>query len=314
MSPPSSSEPKVGIVLVTYNDESHLDILFSSLRTQNYSNYRVILIDNASKDHSVAKAKALCPEGRIVELKENTGFARASNQGAAFAQEESCRFILILNNDVELDHDCLGELVSLLKSDQHLACVGPIIFRGRRSERPFIQEYGGRADYAHYAVKKNYVGRPFEPPASFPDILDVDFIMGGALLIRADVVEKIGLFDERYYMYGEEIDLFCRLRRLGLRMAVTKKARLWHDHYSADRNPKRYCFERYYSVRNKYLYFWKYGLYGGLIRSLWKDVIFTPLYYKGHLKRGQLAVIWHHYRGLLDGFRNRTGKADKVFV
>jgi len=309
--------PEVGIILVTYNDEKNLRLLFSSLKKQNYQNFIVFLIDNNSEDESVQTAKQLYSNIVVKRLSKNEGFAKASNIGAKLAVLNGCELVFILNNDVELDRDCIRELVNLIDRDRKIACVGPIVFKGtRNSGKKTIQEYGGQIDFRKYLKKKNFVNINFDDSNSFPDILYVDFIMGGALMVKAEVVNKIGFFDERYFMYGEEVDLYFRIKEFQYRMAVTKRAKLWHNHYSdsASNNLKRYYFERYYIMKNKYLYFLKFKFYKGLLLSLLKDIFFSPLIYKSYVKRGEFKIFHYHLRGIFDGIRNIRGKSDRIYI
>jgi len=142
---------------------------------------------------------------------------------------------------------------------------------------------------------------------------EVDFIMGGALMIKAEVVQKIGLFDERYFMYNEEVDLYCRIKNMQYKMKVTKKAIIWHNHYSSGNNLKRYYFERYYIVKNMYLYLLKYKFYKNLIFSVLKDIFLSPLIYKDYIKRRKFKIFWFQFKGIYDGIRNRIGKSDNIY-
>ena len=304
----------IGIILVTYNNEENLELLFSSIKKQSYQDFKVYLIDNGSKDSSVQSALDFYPDIVVEKLHQNEGFARASNLGAKIAISQGCKFIFILNNDVELDQNCIEELIKLIRKDDTVACVGPIVFRGIDQKRTnVIQEYGGHISFKKYEVSKNFMGIKISENV-IPDSLSVDFIMGGALMIKADVINKIGLFDARYFMYGDEIDLFYRMKDFNYKMIVTKKAKLWHFHYSASNNIERYCFERYYIVRNKYLFYIKNRFYKEIWLSIIRDLFYSVFLYKRYLKRGQFVVFRYHLKGMVDGIRNIKGKSESIYT
>jgi GT2 family glycosyltransferase len=306
--------PQIGIILVTYNDELNLQPFFSSLDSQSYLNFHVYLIDNNSSDDSVSRAKTLFPSIKIRKLEQNLGFAGANNIGAELAISDGCELLYISNNDVELERDCIKELVGLFNRDSELVCAGPIILKGTSAnEKNIIQEYGGKIDFFRCRKEKYLKNRSYEKEKKIPEILEVDFIMGGALMIKAEVVQKIGLFDERYFMYNEEVDLFYRIKSRQYKMEVTKKAIIWHNHYSAGNNLKRYYFERYYIVKNMYLYLLKYKFYKNLMISVLKDVFLSPLIYKDYIKRRKFKVFWYQFKGIYDGIRNRVGKSDNIY-
>jgi len=306
--------PKLGIILVTTNEEHNLKLLFSSIKRQSCEDIALYLIDNNSSDNSVSLAQKLYPSIKVKKLNKNIGFASANNLGAKVAIEDGCDLLFILNNDTELHPDCIKELVSLSQKDEQIGCTGPIVFKySQNKNRNIIQEYGGHIDFKNYKIKKNYVNQIYEKLENIPESMDVEFIMGGAFIIRADLVRRIGLFEPRYFIYGDEIDLSYRVIKKGYKLCVTKKAKLWHNHYPASDNLKRYYFERYYILRNKYLYFLKYKLYKGLIVSFIRDVAFSLFLYKGYIKRCKFKVIFYHFRGIFDGIRNIKGKSDRIW-
>src|SRR5260370_17562355 len=96
--------------------------------------------------------------------------------------------------------------------------------------------------------------------------METDFVGGGIFFINSDIFKKIGMFETSYFGYFDEIDLSYRLKVINkYKMYVTSKAKAWHNHFSNVKNNDSYYFEYYLSERNKFLYYYKYGLYVSIL-------------------------------------------------
>jgi GT2 family glycosyltransferase len=196
---------------------------------------------------------------KYILLKENSGDAKGNSIGAKEALKNGCSYIFILNNDTELEPSCLWELLNLIETDEKIGVVGPIFFYWTKEKtRNRIQIYGAHVNFKTQKTEIVAAGKIYED-LDLPDVLECDYPIGGAMLIKREVIEKLGdVFDERYFMYSNEIDFAYRLKRLGYRSFATRKAKIWHNHKWVRDNKSGWYREYYLSARNKFLYFHKH--------------------------------------------------------
>lgn len=305
---------KVGVIIVSYNQKNFLKLVFGTLSEQSFTNFCIYFVDNCSNDGSVEYAKKLCSdlklETRFFEQNENTGYTGGNNYGVREAVRDGCKYCLILNSDTEPDKECIGSLIECIESNSEIAATGPILLLGDKGARnTTIQEFGANADFRNYKIIKNYSSELFEPiEKNIPDYLQVNFITGACLMLKSSVYEQIGLFDERYFAYGEEIDFFKRINEAGFKAVVTKNARVWHHHDWSGKNKKGYYIEYYLIQRNKYLYFRKHQFYMYMVRNILKDILMYPVYLNWFIRICDLKLSLYYLKGTFDGILNKSGR------
>ncbi|HEY5125295.1 MAG TPA: glycosyltransferase family 2 protein [Ignavibacteria bacterium] len=305
---------KVGVIIVSYNQRNFLKLVFETLSDQSFLNLCIYFVDNCSNDGSVEHAKELCTEfkldARFFELNENTGYTSGNNYGVRVAVTDGCKYCLILNSDTELDRDCIKLLIECLESEPGIAATGPILLLGNKGNRyTTIQEFGANVDFRNYKIKKNYSSELFEQIGkNIPDYLQVNFITGACIMFSSSVYEQIGLFDEKYFAYGEEIDFFKKVNDIGLKVFVTKKAIVWHHHDWSGKNKKGYYIEYYLIQRNKYLYFQKHRLYKYMLQNILKDILMYPIYLRWFIRVCDFKLSLYYLKGTFDGLLNRSGR------
>lgn len=209
----------VSIVLVNYNGLDHLAPCLESLKRLEYPADRVevILVDNASVDGSVAWLRTEWPEVRVIANDSNVGFSRACNQGVAAAKGE---YVAFLNNDMRVDPRWLAELLEVASRDEAVACVGSLVMNWDGTE----VEFSGRHDDP---FSLSYEGESDAQPTHSSDTYSL-FVSGGAMLIRKSDFIEAGGFDQRYFMYHEDVDLCWRLWVLGKRCCVATRSVVFH--------------------------------------------------------------------------------------
>ena len=304
---------KVGIIMVSYNQKGFLDVLFETVSCQSFKSFCIYFVDNGSTDGSVEYARELISrlnlDARFFELTENTGYTGGNNFGVEEAVHDGCEYCLILNSDTELAPDCIEILVECIESTPGIAATGPILLLGKKDDHnTAIQELGAVANFRNYIIKKNYSSELYEQTREkIPDYLQVNFLTGACILIKSAVYIKIGLFDDRYFAYGEEIDLFKRIHEAGFKVLATKKARVWHHHDWSGKNKKGYYREYYLIQRNKYLYFKKHHLHKELIINLLKETAHSPMTLKWFIRICDFRLFIFYIKGTIAGLRNQSG-------
>jgi GT2 family glycosyltransferase len=213
----------IHIVTVLYNSAAVLDRFIASLTAQRHVGWRLIAIDNASRDGCADRLAALA-DPRIVVLRNasNTGFARATNRGLRHALEEGGEFVVLMNNDVEFAPDFLGDFLAARRTLDAQAITPRIAYLRSPDEAWYA---GGHFD-SSWIFKS--VHEESDPPDA-PDVRTVDFASGCCLGLTRAVLERVGLLDERFFVYWEDTDYCLRLRAAGIPIHYLRRLTLLHD-------------------------------------------------------------------------------------
>lgn len=251
----ASHDPLVSVVVVNYNGRHLLEDCFRSLTQQTYRNYEIILVDNGSKDDSISFMKEHYPDVRIVQLSSNTGFAGGANAGIRTSNGE---YILTLNNDTIADAHLVEEIVQPMRSDTRVGMCGAKMFlpEGRINSTGICISRSGAAwnrgmgemDHGQYEVEEEIFG-----PCA------------GAALYRRSMLDEIGLFDEDFFLYMEDVDLAFRGRLAGWKCIYVPTSRVLHIH-GGTAVPES-AVAVYYVNRNRIWYVVKNFPVGTLITS-----------------------------------------------
>ncbi len=210
--------PKVFIVILNYNGLEVLQKCLTSVFKIDYPNFEIILVDNNSLDGSLEMAKTNFSKAIFIKNEENLGFAAGNNVGIKFALERTADFILLLNNDVEVEKNFLTQLLDSVAENKKIGIASPVIFDGQTREIWFS---GGHIDWWRLKTihEKNIRTEAF---------FNSDFITGCAMLIRAEVFQKAGLLDEDFFLYWEDADFSLKSRRAGFQNVVVSASWIYH--------------------------------------------------------------------------------------
>ena len=214
------TSPGIDIVIPNYNGREMLQICLDSLAAQSYENFEVIVVDNGSSDGSVELIHQRYPDVQLIELDQNLGFSAAVNHGI---EQSTGEWVLLLNNDIEMDPHCLEKLAAatagepsyrmfalkMLSFHQRdvLDGAGDGVLRGGVGYRFGTME----ADGAKYSLKREVFGA-----------------CAGAALYHRSLFEQIGLFDADFFAYLEDVDFNLRAVRAGHCCCFVPQARVYH--------------------------------------------------------------------------------------
>lgn len=242
--------PKVIIVILNYNGANDLPLCLYSLRQIDYPNYKVIVVDNHSEDDSVSLIRKKFKEVKLIENKENLGFALGNNIGIKQALKDGADYVLILNPDTKVSRSFLKKLVVLAEKEPQAGILGPRICYLQRAKIIWfaggkINWWRGRGEHLGFEQKNQKEEGPKE----------CDFITGCAMLIKKEVFNKIGFFAPDYFLYYEDLDFCQRAKEAGFKILYCPSALIWHKEPSK----KTELFRTYYLVRNGLLFMKKYA-------------------------------------------------------
>ncbi len=239
--------PLVTVVVLNYNGKKFLDALFRSLLNTQYHPVEWIMVDNASQDDSVAYTRRNFPQIKIITSETNQGYTGGNNLGMQAAQG---KYIMLLNNDVEVAPDWLTHLVSEAENDNTVGALQPkILSMINRGYFEYAGASGGFIDKWGFPFLRGRIFDTIEFDRSqYDDIREIFWASGAALFLRKSALDAAGPLDEMFFMHFEEIDLCWRLHLLGYKIKIVPQAHVLH-YVSASLPPMNFN-KLYWNHRN----------------------------------------------------------------
>jgi GT2 family glycosyltransferase len=230
----------VSVIVANWNGRHHLARCLPSLRAQTYRDLKVVVVDNGSTDGSVRWLAQEHPEIHVLRNPRNLGFAAANNQAIRATESP---YLVTLNNDTQATTEWLAELVAAVESN---AAVGMVASQMLLAHAPGVTDAAGiEVDWTGTAWQR----RRGEPPDQTGDPMEVFGPCAGAALYRRTMLDEIGLFDEGFFAYYEDVDLAWRAQNAGWRCLYAPRARIYHAHSATGgQDPSR---KRFLIGRNK---------------------------------------------------------------
>lgn len=248
-------EPLVSIIILNKDGLHHLKRLFKHFELKtNYSNYEIIVVDNASEDESVEYLKSLDLNITVIEKKENVSFAKGNNDAAKIAKGE---YLLLLNNDIEPTYGWLNEMVGTILYNKNVASVGakliyPYIEDEKNTKKSFTIQHAG--DILRQAIDEVCLYKGHNQNKFSKEIFDSEISVNkkrllctaAVLLVKKSVYEELNGLDEKYWYGYEDIDYNLKVNKAGYSTVFASAALLFH-HESATRktisreNHKVFC-------------------------------------------------------------------------
>lgn len=246
-------QPPVLISILNYNQKVDTLRCLKSLKELNYSNYRILLVDNNSTDGSIDAVGKEFPEVKIFESKKNLGCAGGRNVGIDyFLNNTDAEYLFLLDNDAIVSSNILEELVKAFKSDGKMGIVGMKVYYLNEPNK-FWFAGGAKINWS----KGNFYnsGQGEIDYGQFDNGKDIDSVPGGFTFIKKVALEKIGKLDERYFIYYEDPDWCLRVKKAGFKISFAPKAIAWHNRSSSLGMESANFY--YYRTRNRLLFMWK---------------------------------------------------------
>jgi GT2 family glycosyltransferase len=263
--------PKVSIIVVNFNGRHFLTDLLTSLHAQTYSDFEVIIVDNASVDGSAEYLREHHGWVRLLELRTNVGFAEGNNVGARVAKGQ---YLALLNPDTVVDHRWLEELVCAIDSDQS---IGAAVSKIYIADRNCVLDCAG-AEFNNigyfWGRGSNEIDR-----GQYDVAMDVSGATACSMILRREFAKGTPLFDGSFFGYYEEFELSLRILGRGYRIRYAPKSVVFHKRSGIVRKHARnpLLYQQWFSNRNRLKILAKYYPVSVLARNL--PLIFLSLVY-----------------------------------
>lgn len=206
--------PRISVIVVNWNQAEFLRACIRSLSHDHVRSIaEVIVVDNGSTDSSVATMRSEFPWVEVIESKKNLGFTGGNELGLRHSKGE---IVFLLNNDAEIEVDCLDHVLAAFDRDPSVALVGCVVKDLRDRRR--ILERGQAIDRFAFPI-------PYEAKREGPPF----YVSGCALGIRRQVIDQLGFLDDRFFMFVEDVDLCWRYRLAGNKLVIADEATVYHE-------------------------------------------------------------------------------------
>lgn len=239
---------KIAIITVLFNSEKNLPEYVKSLQEANLPEaVKFFIIDNDSQDNSVKYIEQNFPEAELIKNSENTGFAIANNQGMKKALDRGFDYIYLLNDDTAVHPEFLNEALKLIRSNEKIGAVQSLLFYHQDKNK--INTWGNEIHFLGFG----YSGGNGEKLENYNlENKKVAYFSGAGVLLKTEVLEKVGFFDENLFMYHEDLDLGWRMRLADYEILLAKDSIVYHK-YSFSKSIKKY----YFMERNRFIVIFK---------------------------------------------------------
>jgi len=289
---------KVAAIVVNWNAREDTRECLESLLRSSHRELETILVDNASADGSVKFLKNSFPQVVFLENPTNEGFAAASNRGMETALKRGAEHVFLFNNDAVIDELAIERLVEAQAVSREVGLVGPKIFYF--AQKDVVWSAGGDVNFWTGMTRHRGIRQHDSPEWSATR--QVDYLTGCAIMASRELVERVGLLDTSYQMYGEDADWCLRARKAGFKVTYVPAAKAWHK-VSLSSGGEFATSKIYRKTRSNVLLFARHAKpYHWLTIPFCSTGYLLWLFLKG-LLRGNVELPASVLRGLRDSVR-----------
>jgi len=297
--------PKIAIIVINWNTYKLTFECLKSLEKIAYKNHTVFLVDNGSVDGSGDKLYSEFSNTFYFKNEKNIGFTGANNLAIEKAIKQNIEYVLLLNSDTEVAPNFLGHLVKRMENDKTLAAVQPLILNYGKQDT--IWNAGGSFNrFFGLSITRNK-NKTYTPELKIDTL--TEWISGCCILVKTDVIKEIGLLDDCFFAYFEDVDWSIRMKSKGYKLGVEPKSIIFHhtsgsskkNNTSNEGNLSPYA--HYLNVRNHIYLIKKHASFFNRIGS-WTyqflKIISYSVYFILRLRFEKLKMVW---RGTLEGIK-----------
>ena len=292
-------EKSVYVVLVQWGKADLTIDCIKSLFESTYTNLHIVIVDNASPDDSLNIIRKYEGEKvKVITAKTKNGFSAGNNLGIKYAIRCKADYILLLNNDTVVDKNLVNDLVE--NCNDHCITVPKIYYY---SKPDIIWYAGGNINYK--TGRAYHIGQDEPDSPEYSKKREVDFATGCCLLIPHSIITNVGLMDESYFLYWEDVDYSLRFRNKGYKIIFCPDAKVWHKVNSSTGTQSKVSL--YYGNRNR-LYVTKKYNFGFIPFSIALSTRLI-LFAKGCIKNSNEKIIG---KAISDFYKGVRGKVPYV--
>ena len=301
-------KPSVAIIVINWNGYELTKSCINSLQKITYANFSIVLVDNGSVDNSGERLKEEIPGLVYIQNEQNLGFTGGNNVGITYALDQRFDYVLLLNNDTVVEPDFLNPMISFLEDNPYYGAAQPkILYEGKRDT---LWNAGG--GYFKWLEMTWSIGIGQKDEGQFNQEKNTPWITGCCLLAKTSCIKQIGLLDDDYFAYYEDVDWSFRMREGGFRLRYIPSSVIYHV-AGASSISKQKTKEgivnpvvHFYSIRNHLLLIRKHGNTLSFTLSLVYQSIKNLLFILFFIIRGRTEKAKAVCRGFKEGLFSKS--------
>lgn len=297
--------PKVIVLILSYNGKHLLDDSIGSYLKNDYPNFNICVIDNGSNDDTQKFVNEKYPSVFLLRLEKNLGYSGGFNEGMKYAfEKQNAEYVLITNNDVKADEKVIGELVKIAESKEEIGFVtGKVYF----FDKPDTLQSVGKMEHP-LLLNGGHIGNLEKDNGHYEEICERFLIDDIYTLVKKSLYKKVGGYDTLFQFQCEEFDWQLRAKENGFRIYYTPFAKLWHK--DSMTMGKVSAFKAYYDARNPMLVILKHKSADFFRKFFWwyfrKSIFRASIVYAKNLKFNISFKVWQgFFSALLWGIKSR---------
>ena len=300
------NKPSIAVILVNWKKYNLTSKCIDSLNKSNYKNFKIILVDNEYSEKSLIDLRNKHKELIVFKEKNNLGFAGGNNIGIRYALENDYDYIMLLNNDTEVKENFILPLVERIEKDHFLGAVQPLILNF--SNKSIIWNAGGKLNKFLGLTSTRLNNNKLNSSIVFDDY--TDWISGCCILIKSEILTKVGLLDEKFFNYYEDVDWSLRMKNLGYDLGFVKESIIYHHGSSSSKNKKNKegvisSKIHYFNIRNHILLLKKHKNLFNFFGIVFFQIIKITSYIFYFLIRFRFNKLTMVLKGLKHGLNNK---------
>lgn len=246
----TTQSPNISIITINFNGFKDTCELIESLKTTIKSvSYEIIVVDNASKAEEHILLKEKYPDVNVIRSESNRGFSGGNNLGI---QQAKGKYILLLNNDTFLKEDSLKSLIDTLETQKNAGAVSPKI---KFTTPGYPIQFAGYTPLSAITMRNNLIGMNEEDKGLYENISQTPYTHGAAMMIKKEIIEKVGLMPEIYFLYYEELDWCTQMTNRGYTLWYNPHCTVYHKESQSTGQDSP--LKIFYLTRNRLLYTWR---------------------------------------------------------
>lgn len=289
-----TKDPFIAFIILNYNQISVTCEFIESCKSLNYSNYKIVLVDNASVEDPTSLISEKYPDVKLIRNDVNLGFTGGNNVGIESIDAD---YYFVVNNDTEVTPNLITELLKPFAMDSTIGMVSPKI---KYFEKPDLIQYAGYTKINPFTGRNKALGGKEEDKGQHDKASYTNYAHGAAMLVKKELIDKIGAFSEIFFIYYEELDWSARATKAGYKIYYQPSGEIYHK--ESVTMGKESPMKAYYHNRNRVLFMKRnFNAFQFFIFSLFFLLVVTPkqiLKYsinkqKEHLNNYFRALKWN---------------------
>jgi GT2 family glycosyltransferase len=287
---------ELSIITVNYNGLKDTGELIESLQTHISLSYEIIVVDNASKVNEAVLLQEKYPHIITIRSEKNLGFSGGNNLGIRKAKG---KYIFFLNNDTFVDEDTFHYLIERLESKPLIGAVSPKI---KFAFPPRNIQFAGYLPLTKVTLRNDLIGFGEEDNGQYENPSLTSYCHGAAMMIKKEVIEKVGYMPEIYFLYYEELDWSTQMTKAGYKLWYEPLCTLYHK--ESQSTGQQSYLRTFYLTRNRLLYAWR-NRYGVIrwISILYQLLVATPKNSLVFLLKGRTDLVKAIFKGVFAFFK-----------